>query len=94
MLIDNRWDKQTHDAAAKDREENEEQYSPQARKKPTRERGSMRGQARNLLNKKGLLTKPRQKWKGRGEEEVDEWVDDGEAVEVETDVDVSKVPRS
>ena len=53
----------------------------------------MRGQARKLLNNKGLLKKPRQKWKGRGEEEENEWVDDGEAVEVETDVDVSKVPR-
>jgi hypothetical protein len=91
--MDNRWDKKTHDAAAKDREENEEQFSPNARKKPTRERESMRGQARKLLKNKGLLKKPRQKWKGRGEEDEDEWVDDGEAVEVETDVDVSKVPR-
>ena len=53
----------------------------------------MRGQARKLLKSKGLLKKPRQKWKGRAEEEEDEWVDDGEAVEVETDVDVSKAPR-
>jgi hypothetical protein len=33
------------------------------------------------------------KWESRAAVEDDEWVDYGEAVEVETDVDVSKVQR-
>jgi hypothetical protein len=97
-----RWDKEKHDAAAKDRAENEEQFSPDARKKATKERGSIREQARRLLSAKErreeALDLRRERLKGRGRdadvEEEGEWVDDGEAVEVETDIDVSKVPRS
>jgi large subunit ribosomal protein L23 len=102
-----KWDKKTHDAAQKEREENEEMFSPDARKKPTKERVSIKGQARPLLrararrefdqSEEGRALRERLKARRKEaevEEEEGEWVDDGEAVEVETDVDVSKVPRS
>ncbi|RDW69839.1 hypothetical protein BP6252_08859 [Coleophoma cylindrospora] len=80
------WDKDTFDAANKDREEQEKQFRPDSRKEPTKERKSIAEQAKALLEGK-------QKWVPNKIVE-DEWEDVGEEVEVETDVDVSKVEKS
>jgi large subunit ribosomal protein L23 len=80
----NRWDKKTYDAAQKDREIQEEQFRPGFREKPTRERASIAEQAKGLL-------KGDEKW--RNTPVADEWEDVGDAVEVETDVDVGKATR-
>jgi large subunit ribosomal protein L23 len=79
-----KWDKKMFDEAAKDREENEELYRPDAREKPTRERKSMKEQARELLEGK-------ESW--RGERTEEQWEDVGEAVEVESEVEVAKVDK-
>jgi large subunit ribosomal protein L23 len=79
-----RWDKDTFDAAQKDRSEQEEMYRPDFREKPTRERASIAEQAKALLEGKD-------KWRQTPQD--DEWEDVGEEVEVETDVQLPKVER-
>ncbi len=78
------WDKETFDAAQEDRKEMESVFRPDIRQKPSKERVSMAEQARELLEL-------REGWKGEKREEDGEvWEDVGEAVEVETDV---QIPR-
>lgn len=67
-----------------ERESNSKLTRPEARKEPTRERGSIADQAKALL---------RNKEKGRRNSAEDEWEDVGEAVEVEKDVKLPKTER-
>ena len=78
-----RWDKKLHDAASKERREFEDSYRPEARVKPSRERKSMKEQARELLEGKAS-------WKVERVDQ-DQWEDVGEAREVESEVEVAKV---
>lgn len=81
---DRSWDKDTYDAANKEREEAESVFAWDARQKPTKERDSIAEQAKALLSGQEAWrqTPPR-----------DEWEDVGEAVEVEQDVEVPPVQR-
>jgi large subunit ribosomal protein L23 len=79
-----KWDKETHDAAQKEQEEQQKQFMPRARQEPTKERASMAEQARALLQ--GNDT-----W--RTGNTRSEWVDGGEEVEVEQDVQLPKIER-
>lgn len=74
------WDKDTYDAAKKEREEAEKIFAHDYRQQPAKERTSMAEQAKALLSGKDP-------WKQQAPER-DEWEDDGEAVEVEQDVEV------
>ncbi|KAL3426881.1 54S ribosomal protein L23, mitochondrial protein 1 [Phlyctema vagabunda] len=78
------WDKEVFDAAQKDRDQMERQFNPQSRQDPSPERASIAEQAKALLE-------GREKWKPNVQE--DEWVDDGEPVEVDADVDVNKISK-
>jgi large subunit ribosomal protein L23 len=80
-LIRDRWDKNTFDAANKDRTQQEEMSRPDFREKPTRERTSMAEQAKAMLQGK-------ESWRSTPME--NEWDVDGEEVEVETDVELPK----
>lgn len=82
MLTSNRWDKTTFDAAQKERTEQEEGSRPDARQKPSKDREPIAEQAKAIL--RGDV-----KWKPQN----DEWVDDGEEVEVETDVTLPNIER-
>ena len=81
------WDKSTFEGAQKEREVMEGANHPTAREKPTGERSAMSAQAKGVLQgrhgRKALRTAP----------DIGEWVDDGEMVEVETDIDVTKTDR-
>jgi len=72
-----RWDKDTHDAAKKDREATEATFRPDIREKPTAERKSIAEQAKALLRGEDTWTPA-----------ASQWEDDGEAVEVEKDVKI------
>ncbi|CZR64638.1 related to ribosomal protein [Phialocephala subalpina] len=80
------WDKDTYDSAKKEREEAEQIFAHDYRQQPTKERASMAEQAKALLSGKDP-------WKTTPERERDEWEDDGEAVEVEQDIEVPPVKR-
>lgn len=73
-----------YDAGQKDRREHEEEYHPGFREKPSKERGAMKEQAKKLLAGE-------EEWKPTGA--LDDWVDVGEAREVETDVELPKLER-
>jgi large subunit ribosomal protein L23 len=76
-----RWDKKTHDAAQKERQEEQDGYRPDARTKPPeKERASISEQAKALLAGE-------EKWKPTG----GLWENVGEEVEVETEVEVPKI---
>ncbi len=79
-----RWDKETYDAAQKDRTEHEEVFKSDYKMKPTKERGSIAEQAKELL-------KGKETWKQTPKK--DEWEDGGEEVEVEKDVQLPKAER-
>jgi large subunit ribosomal protein L23 len=79
-----RWDKDTFDAAQKDRKQQEEMFQRDFREKPTRERASIAEQAKALVEGK-------QSWRPTPKDS--EWEDDGEEVEVEKDVQLPKVGR-
>ena len=81
---ENRWDKKTHDAAQEDRWKQEEEFRFDFRQKPTRERASMAEQAKALLSGK-------EGWKPPPKASL--WEEDGEEVEVETDVELPKIER-
>jgi large subunit ribosomal protein L23 len=78
------WDKKTRDAAQKDNEKYEEENRPDFREKPSRERASIAEQAKALLE-------GREGWKPPPK--ANEWEEDGEEVEVETDVTLPKLER-
>ncbi|KAE8447164.1 hypothetical protein EG329_010995 [Mollisiaceae sp. DMI_Dod_QoI] len=78
------WDKDTYDAAKKEREEAESAFAWDVRTKPTKERESMAEQAKALLSGK-------EAWKQTPQRT--EWEDVGEAVEVEQDVELPPVQR-
>lgn len=74
------WDKETFDAAQEDNKKQQQSWDPASKKKPTRERGAIKDQARRIL---------------QGEEDwrptrVEEWEDFGEPVEVEQNVVLPK----
>ncbi|KAF4634510.1 hypothetical protein G7Y89_g3591 [Cudoniella acicularis] len=71
------WDKSTFDAAQKDREETESSFRPDYREKPASDRGSIAEQAKALL-------RGEEKWKPS----LNDWEDDGDAVEVEQNVKI------
>ncbi|TVY25331.1 54S ribosomal protein, mitochondrial [Lachnellula hyalina] len=71
------WDKDTHDAAKKEREATEATFRPDIREKPTAERKSIAEQAKALLRGEDTWTPA-----------ASQWEDDGEAVEVEKDVKI------
>jgi large subunit ribosomal protein L23 len=77
----NRWDKKTFDAANKDRTQQEEMFRPDAREKPSRERDSIAQQAKALLQGK-------ESWRSTPKD--NEWNEDGEEIDVETDVELPK----
>ncbi|KAI9679411.1 MAG: hypothetical protein M1817_005433 [Caeruleum heppii] len=78
------WDKSTFDAIQDAQETERNSYKPDANQKPAADRDSIAEQARRLL-------RGEEKWRdrkdGRGVEKL-VWEDVGEAVEVETDVDM------
>lgn len=70
-----RWDKATHDAAQADSKAQQDAHAPEAKQAPPKDRESMAEQAK-------LLLRGEEPWKPK----ADQWVDDGEAREVEQDV--------
>ncbi|EKD17452.1 mitochondrial 54S ribosomal protein uL23m [Drepanopeziza brunnea f. sp. 'multigermtubi'] len=83
------WDKKTFDAAKKDREQTSEVYNPEYRLKPARDRESIAEQAKSLL--KGETTWQSDPYSTRAQR--NEWVDDGEPVEVDQHVEVPKLEK-
>lgn len=75
------WDKKTYDAANKDREIQQDQFRPDARQKPSKERESIAEQAQALLQGK-------ESWKTTPAS--NEWNEGEEEIEVETDVELPK----
>jgi large subunit ribosomal protein L23 len=83
MLIDVcRWDKKMWDAGKKEQAEHEESYQPGFREKPSKERASIKEQAKAILSGK-------EKWKSTGRPQG-LWEDVGEAREVETEVELPR----
>jgi len=78
------WDKEVFDMAQEERRELEDAYRPEAREQPTKERASMRDQARDLLE-------GREKWRSGNRDA--RWKDVGDEMEIETHVDVPRVER-
>lgn len=80
-----RWDKSSFDAVNEFRQQQSETVQPSYRTKPSRERESIAEQAKALL--KGEAS-----WKPNdADSETQVWEDDGEAVEVEREVEVPRV---
>lgn len=79
-----RWDKSSFDAVNEFRQHQSETVQPSYRTKPSRERESIAEQAKALL--KGEAS-----WKPNDTDSEMQWEDDGEAVEVEREVEVPRV---
>ncbi|KAG4420099.1 hypothetical protein IFR04_006758 [Cadophora malorum] len=78
------WDKSSFDAVNEFRQQQSETVQPSYRTKPSRERESIAEQAKALL--KGEAS-----WKPNDTDSEIQWEDDGEAVEVEREVEVPRV---